>query len=179
MSLASLPRLRANCEQGPQASILQEEPAFVVWAQHRSSQACTHLFPFLNSAARYRITSRAPGCSFFSKSRPSITGGQGGGRERTKQMNSGCCVMGRCISICVCSRTHCRKGGDRGSCRNPTADLLPAMYLATYQLLSSGFFICFSQPPCESGFNRDCHIHFIDENDRFREVAGLDHGHYA
>jgi hypothetical protein len=44
-----------------------------------------YLFPFLNSASRYRIPSRAPGCSFFSKSRPSITGGQGGaGRQNTE-----------------------------------------------------------------------------------------------
>lgn len=61
------------------------QASVLTWAQDRSSQACTHLFPFLNSASRYRIPSRAPGCSFFSKSRPSITGGHGeggGGQNR-------------------------------------------------------------------------------------------------
>lgn len=35
--------------------------------------SCSHLFPFLNSASRYRMLSLAPAFSFFRKSRPSIT----------------------------------------------------------------------------------------------------------
>lgn len=62
----------------------------MVWEPVGTQQAYTHLFPFLNSASRYRMPSRAPGCSFFSKSRPSITGGQGGaGKDRTGSSDCG------------------------------------------------------------------------------------------